>query len=96
MLEGNRHVATLKILSSTSLASSLGLTTGLLKKYMSLIDRAKNSLPSEIQCTVLPREDAKYWIMLKHTGENEGNWHRHMGWSGTPSISRFFIGPPGH
>ena len=36
------------------------------------MDRAKSALPSELQCVVLSREDANYWIMLKHTGENEG------------------------
>lgn len=72
VLEGNRRVAALKLLTSASLLSSLGLAPTLLKKYSALIDRAQGALPSELQCVVLSREDANYWIMLKHTGENEG------------------------
>jgi len=72
VLEGNRRVAVLKLLSSPSLLSSIGLAPGSLKKYNALVDRAEGFLPTELQCVVLSREDAKNWIMLKHTGENEG------------------------
>jgi hypothetical protein len=72
VLEGNRRVAALKLLSSPTLVASLNLQPGLLKKYTALIERAKGSLPTELQCVVLSREDAKDWIKLKHTGENEG------------------------
>lgn len=73
VLEGNRRVAALKLLTSASLLSSLDLAPSLLKRYRALIDRAEGALPSQqLQCVVLSREDANYWIMLKHTGENEG------------------------
>jgi hypothetical protein len=72
VLEGNRRVAALKLLTSPSLLSSMPLSPSLIKKYKSLIEKAKGSLPLEMQCAVLSREDANYWIMLKHTGENEG------------------------
>jgi len=72
VLEGNRRVAALKLLSSPSLVKSLELPTGLTKKYIALIDSAKGILPSELLCVIVPPEDAKYWIRLKHTGENEG------------------------
>jgi hypothetical protein len=72
VLEGNRRVAALKLLSSPSLLSSLGLSSGLLKRYNLLHEREKDALPAHIDCVVLSRQDANYWIMLKHTGENEG------------------------
>lgn len=72
VLEGNRRIAALKLLSSPSLVASLDLPSSILKKYNSLIDQAKGTLPTELQCVVLSREDANNWIMLKHTGENEG------------------------
>jgi hypothetical protein len=72
VMEGNRRVAALKLLSSSALLSSLGLTPALLKKYNALLERVEGVLPTELHCVVLSREDANYWIMLKHTGENEG------------------------
>jgi hypothetical protein len=72
VLEGNRRVAALKLLSSPQLLESVKTTKGLHNKYRTLHDRAENTLPTELQCVVLPREDAKNWIMLKHTGENDG------------------------
>lgn len=72
VLEGNRRVAALKLLSSPSLLSSIGLAPSLLKKYSVLVDKGQGSLPGELQCVILSRDSANNWIMLKHTGENEG------------------------
>jgi len=72
VLEGNRRIAALKILCSPSLVTSLGFSSSLLKKYTTLIGQTEGTLPTELQCVVLSREDANYWIRLKHTGENEG------------------------
>ncbi len=72
VLEGNRRVAALKLLCSLSLINSLGLSQTLLKRYKNLQERAQGSLPTELECVVLSREDANDWIRLKHTGENEG------------------------
>lgn len=72
VLEGNRRVAALKLLSSPSLVASLGLSQTLVRKYQALYESSKSSLPTELNCVILSREDANYWIMLKHTGENEG------------------------
>jgi len=44
----------------------------LLKRYQDLQERAPGSLPTELECVVLSREDANEWIRLKHTGEHEG------------------------
>jgi len=72
VLEGNRRLAALKLASSPELVKSLGLPPRLEKRFTALHDRAMSSLPEEISCVVLPREEANNWIMLKHTGENEG------------------------
>lgn len=72
VLEGNRRVAALKIIASSTLLNSLGLTKGLERRYKALHDSAKDTIPTEIPCVVMPREEANYWIQLKHTGENEG------------------------
>ena len=62
----------LKLLSSLPLLASLDLPRALFKRYRSLQDRAAGTLPSELECVVLAREDANEWIIRKHTGENEG------------------------
>jgi hypothetical protein len=72
VLEGNRRIAALKLISSISLLESVGLPQRLTKRLRILHDRAKDELPTQINCVVLSREDANYWIQLKHTGENEG------------------------
>jgi hypothetical protein len=72
VLEGNRRVAALKLMSSPALIESLGLPQKLTKKFKELCDNAKDRLPTTIECVVTTREDANYWIQLKHTGENEG------------------------
>lgn len=80
VLEGNRRVAALKIVSSLSLLNSLGLKQGLVNRYKALHDAAKDTIPAKINCVIMPREDANYWIQLKHTGENEGVGI--VGWDG--------------
>ncbi len=72
VLEGNRRIAALKLISSISLLDSVGLSQRLAKRLKALHDQAKGELPTQINCVVLSREDANYWIQLKHTGENEG------------------------
>lgn len=72
VLEGNRRIAALKLISSISLLESVGLPQRLTKRLRTLHSRSKDELPTEINCVVLAREDANYWIQLKHTGENEG------------------------
>ena len=72
VLEGNRRIAALKLLSSPTLVASLALPASLVKRYKELYLRSKGIVPTEIECVVLPHEDANYWIDLRHTGENEG------------------------
>jgi hypothetical protein len=69
VLEGNRRVAAMKLASSPQLAASLGLGTRLVQRLAAI---ASSSVPAEVMCAVIPREDAITWIGLKHTGENQG------------------------
>lgn len=72
ILEGNRRVAALKLMSSPTLAESLGLQQKLARKFKELCENAKGQLSTNIDCVIMTREDANYWIQLKHTGENKG------------------------
>ncbi|MCC6191698.1 MAG: hypothetical protein IT318_21935 [Anaerolineales bacterium] len=78
VLEGNRRIAAIKIASSPTLAQDLGLPPTLSKRYRAIYDRYGDSMPEEVPCAVLTREDSRNWIRLKHTGENDGvgivNW----------------------
>lgn len=72
VLEGNRRVVALKLMSSPTLVESLGLSQTFSRKFKELCENAKGQLPTIIGCVVMTREDANYWIQLKHTGENKG------------------------
>jgi hypothetical protein len=72
VLEGNRRIAALKLVSSPELAMAIQLPKNLTQKYRKLYERAATDLPREINCAVLSREEANHWIQLKHTGENNG------------------------
>jgi hypothetical protein len=67
VLEGNRRVAAIKLLSNPNLAAGRSIESEL-KKIA-----AGSNLPSSIRCAVATsREEAKHWQELRHTGQNEG------------------------
>jgi hypothetical protein len=73
VMEGNRRIVALKLLLSPSLVSGLNLPDKLVKRFKALHDKAKEVLPSEIPCIIFEsREEARHWIDLRHTGENNG------------------------
>lgn len=72
VLEGNRRVAALKLVSSAELIQDLGLPSPLQKRFLTLHESSKGNLPTYITCAVSSRAEAKRWIELKHTGENAG------------------------
>jgi len=72
ILEGNRRIAALKLISSPSLMKSIGLPDSLSKNYKSLHMISKDTLPDNVTCSVMSPEEARHWIRLKHTGENQG------------------------
>ena len=67
VLEGNRRFAALKLLSDPKLADR--------SDHQSAFERirAKGKSPATIYCAVVDnREQADHWIMLRHTGANNG------------------------
>jgi hypothetical protein len=72
IVEGNRRIAAIKLVSSPSLLTSIGLPKNLNERYKKLSQSSGSSLPREMSCAVLPNEEANHWILLKHTGENAG------------------------
>ncbi|MET7971703.1 hypothetical protein ABZW44_01250 [Streptomyces mirabilis] len=67
VIEGNRRVAALKALSDPSLAEEPRV-----QQMMGIIKR-RHSIPRTVRCVVAEsREEARHWIRLRHTGENDG------------------------
>ncbi|WP_432052161.1 hypothetical protein [Streptomyces xiamenensis] len=67
VLEGNRRVATLKLLHKPRLAP----TEQLQRKFAAIA--ASGEVPRRVQCVVAEnRQQAAPWIKLRHTGENDG------------------------
>jgi hypothetical protein len=78
VLEGNRRVVALKMLSHPDLVDAPG-HAGLKKKFKKLHDDHKTAIPKDANCLVWDDPgEANKWIKLKHTGENDGagtvNW----------------------
>jgi hypothetical protein len=75
VLEGNRRAAVLKALSKPVLLDSLPQGPGVpafIKKMKQLATHGTHDV-SKINVVSFPtREEADVWILLKHTGENEG------------------------
>lgn len=88
VLEGNRRIAALKLLTQKELRTSLNLPARIEKRLQALADAA-GPLPTSVECAVRSPEDAKHWIQLEHTGENEGVGVVH--WDG-PARHRFRTG----
>ena len=72
VLEGNRRIAALKLMTSPSLLTSIGLPKNLTERFKELHRSSLDSLPTEVNCSVISREEAHHWINQKHTGENDG------------------------
>lgn len=81
VVEGNRRVAALKILSNPAVLSGLSIKESLQRRLELIAKEFKKSDIEPISCYEVPgREEAKKWIYLRHTGENEGRGV--VGWSG--------------
>jgi len=71
VLEGNRRVTALKILSNPSLIATSHASY--YKRIKPLADKFKANPITEVLCSVFTDADeANKWIKLKHTGENDG------------------------
>lgn len=67
VLEGNRRFAALKLLTDPKLADDLSHQTA----FTRVKDKGKP--PKSVHCAVAEsREQADHWIMLRHTGANDG------------------------
>jgi len=72
VLDGNRRIAALKLMTQPALLQSLGLKASLESRFKKFNEDGGSNLPTHVQCAVLTDEEANHWIMLAHTGENEG------------------------
>jgi hypothetical protein len=67
VIEGNRRIAALKALADPSLVDDPRI------RQMFAIAARRHSYPKSVSCVVAEsRENARHWINLRHTGENEG------------------------
>ncbi|WP_147975791.1 ParB N-terminal domain-containing protein [Streptomyces sp. MS191] len=67
VIEGNRRIAALKALTDPHLVEDPRL------RQMFAITARRHSYPQSVRCVVAEsREEARHWITLRHTGENEG------------------------
>lgn len=71
VLEGNRRVAAMKLITSPSLLTSLGLPKNISARFKEL-HGSVSAIPTAITCSVVTRDEARHWIEQKHTGENNG------------------------
>ncbi len=75
VLEGNRRTAVLKVLSKPVMLDSLPPGPGVpafIKKMKQLSAQRKHEVSKINVVPFATREEADVWILLKHTGENEG------------------------
>ena len=72
VLEGNRRLAALILLSNPDMAA-LGYDSRAIDKFKSYGERYKDNPIKRLPCVVFKqRDDANHWLELRHTGENEG------------------------
>lgn len=72
LLEGNRRITVLKLMSNPAELSGDYPFKGVFEE---LHERYKGTLPTIVECVVYPvdqQEIADSWILLEHTGENQG------------------------
>lgn len=71
VLEGNRRITTLKILTTPALISTSH--AAFYKKIKPLAEKFKLNPITDVSCVIFSDSDeANKWIKLKHTGENDG------------------------
>lgn len=71
--EGNRRLAALKLVNNPALVKRMAMPEALQNKFLALADRFNRSKIEPILCCEAEsREEARRWIKLRHTGQNEG------------------------
>lgn len=72
-LEGNRRIATLKLLSNPAVMTGLEMPDGMQRAIEQLAKVFEPNRVEPIKCYEMPsREAGRYWIELRHNGEDEG------------------------
>ena len=83
-LEGNRRLATLKVLRNPSVMTGMDIRSPIQKKLEELAALFDPSLFTTLDCyEIASREDGAMWINQRHTGENDGRGI--VDWSGVAS-----------
>jgi hypothetical protein len=73
VLEGNRRLAAMKLLSVPARLGDSPLSKPFQARLRTAAKEANGAGRKKVQCILMPsREEANDWIALKHTGENEG------------------------
>ena len=68
-LEGNRRLISVILLNDPSKAKDKEI----MKFFQDLKDQYTGNIPDSLECVVFEnKDDARHWIMLEHTGKNEG------------------------
>jgi hypothetical protein len=68
VVEGNRRIAAVKLLHNPDLADGTEIGAAIKR-----IAAAAQSPPHEVECAIAgSRDDAKHWMVLRHTGEQDG------------------------
>lgn len=92
VLEGNRRLATLKLLSNPNSLTNLEMKAQQRKRFEQLAKLFHEDPIVSVACFELrDRADAELWIHLRHTGENDGRGI--VGWSRVQQ-QRFTGGAP--
>lgn len=86
-LEGNRRVATLKILKNSAVLNGLTVTPALRRRLENAAKKFKAAKVEPVPCfSFAKREDARRWIEMRHTGQGGGEGI--VPWSGV-AAARF-------
>lgn len=72
VLDGNRRVTAIKLMTNPALMQSLGLRTALETRFKQLYDKGGNKYITSFRCAVLTDEDSKHWILMRHVGRADG------------------------
>jgi len=71
VLEGNRRIAALRVLENPE-AIAGAASPAVLKSIRAASRRYLENPIDAVQCVVMSRDEARHWILLRHTGENQG------------------------
>jgi hypothetical protein len=77
-LEGNRRVAVFKLLTNPNVMSGLDMPVSMKRIFERLAREFRRSTVEPIPCFALSREEARPWLLLRHSGGHDGagvdNW----------------------